>query len=70
MLPFTTIRKGAVDAIKQYVASQGGSIPTDLEEKAAKIATAGGTPLAVAAGAGAFGRDGAKSWFRCMHREC
>ncbi|GED71534.1 potassium-transporting ATPase ATP-binding subunit [Brevibacillus reuszeri] len=51
----TTIRKGAVDAIKQYVASQGGSIPTDLEEKAAKIATAGGTPLAVAAGANIFG---------------
>ncbi|MGG4493485.1 potassium-transporting ATPase subunit KdpB [Brevibacillus reuszeri] len=51
----TTIRKGAVDAIKQYVASQGGSIPTDLEEKAARIATAGGTPLAVAAGANIFG---------------
>ncbi|MFP3391349.1 potassium-transporting ATPase subunit KdpB [Brevibacillus sp. SIMBA_040] len=51
----TVIRKGAVDAIKQYIASQGGSVPTDLEEKAAKIATAGGTPLAVAAGANIFG---------------
>ncbi|WP_103108148.1 potassium-transporting ATPase subunit KdpB [Brevibacillus reuszeri] len=50
-----SIRKGAVDAIKQYVLAQGGSIPADLEEKAAKIATAGGTPLAVAAGANIIG---------------
>ncbi|WP_289141108.1 potassium-transporting ATPase subunit KdpB [uncultured Brevibacillus sp.] len=50
-----SIRKGAVDAIKQYVVAQGGSIPADLEEKAAKIATAGGTPLAVAAGANILG---------------
>ncbi|MFE1629740.1 potassium-transporting ATPase subunit KdpB [Brevibacillus reuszeri] len=50
-----SIRKGAVDAIKQYVLEQGGSIPADLEEKAAKIATAGGTPLAVAAGANILG---------------
>ncbi|MDF2683205.1 MAG: potassium-transporting ATPase subunit [Brevibacillus sp.] len=44
------IRKGAVDAIKKYVSEQGGSIPADLDTKASAIATAGGTPLAVAEG--------------------
>ncbi|MCM3145429.1 potassium-transporting ATPase subunit KdpB [Brevibacillus sp. MER 51] len=44
------IRKGAVDAIKKYVVEQGGNIPADLDEKANRIATAGGTPLAVAEG--------------------
>jgi len=44
------IRKGAVDAIKKYVAEQGGNLPADLDEKANRIATAGGTPLAVAEG--------------------
>ncbi|MFB6468138.1 potassium-transporting ATPase subunit KdpB [Cytobacillus sp. Hz8] len=42
------IRKGAVDAIKQYVTAKGGNIPSDIEEKATTIAKAGGTPLAVA----------------------
>ncbi|MBD0383835.1 potassium-transporting ATPase subunit KdpB [Paenibacillus sedimenti] len=42
------IRKGAVDAIKKHIASKGGSIPSDLEEIANRIAKAGGTPLAVA----------------------
>ncbi|MFT9850113.1 potassium-transporting ATPase subunit KdpB [Aneurinibacillus sp. REN35] len=44
----TRIRKGAVDAIKSYISAQSGSVPMDLEEKAARIAKAGGTPLAVA----------------------
>jgi K+-transporting ATPase ATPase B chain len=44
------IRKGAVDAIKKYVSEQEGSIPSDLDEKASRIAKAGGTPLAVAEG--------------------
>lgn len=44
------IRKGAVDAIKAYVREQGGEIPADLDEKTSRIATAGGTPLAVAEG--------------------
>lgn len=39
----TEIRKGAVDAIKEYA----GSVPDDLEEKANSIADEGGTPLAV-----------------------
>lgn len=42
------IRKGAVDAIKHYIASQGGRIPADLDDIANRIAKAGGTPLAVA----------------------
>jgi K+-transporting ATPase ATPase B chain len=43
----TQIRKGAVDAIKAFVTANNGSIPNDLEEKANRIAKAGGTPLAV-----------------------
>lgn len=42
------IRKGAVDAIKRYITSEGGRIPDDLDEIANRIAKAGGTPLAVA----------------------
>lgn len=42
------VRKGAVDAIKQWVLSKGGIIPADLDKKANHIAQAGGTPLAVA----------------------
>lgn len=42
------VRKGAVDAIKRWVAQQGGNIPADLDEKADTIASEGGTPLAVA----------------------
>jgi K+-transporting ATPase ATPase B chain len=44
----TQIRKGAVDAIKKYIAAQGGRVPVDLDKKADEIAMAGGTPLAVA----------------------
>ncbi|NWL86722.1 K(+)-transporting ATPase subunit B [Paenibacillus sp. 79R4] len=42
------VRKGAVDAITKWVSSQGGSIPNDLEATTNQVATAGGTPLAVA----------------------
>lgn len=44
----TQIRKGAVDAIKKYIAAQGGRVSVDLDKKADEIAMAGGTPLAVA----------------------
>ncbi|SDN42779.1 K+-transporting ATPase ATPase B chain [Paenibacillus sp. yr247] len=44
----TQVRKGAVDAIKKYVAALGGKIPNDLETITNRIAKAGGTPLAVA----------------------
>lgn len=42
------VRKGAVDAVKKWVAAQGGAIPTDLDNKSDAIAREGGTPLAVA----------------------
>ena len=42
------VRKGAVDAIKRYIASEGGRILGDLDEISNRIAKAGGTPLAVA----------------------
>lgn len=42
------IRKGAVDAVKQWVSGQGGFIPDDLQANSNAIASAGGTPLAVA----------------------
>jgi K+-transporting ATPase ATPase B chain len=42
------VRKGAVDAVKKWVASQGGSIPADLDPSSDSIAREGGTPLAVA----------------------
>lgn len=42
------VRKGAVDAVKAWVLSQGGSIPPDLTPNSDAIATEGGTPLAVA----------------------
>ncbi|MEK0317215.1 potassium-transporting ATPase subunit KdpB [Cohnella sp. 56] len=44
----TEIRKGAVDAVRRYAIDRGGFVPDDLEEVAARIAKAGGTPLAVA----------------------
>lgn len=44
------VRKGAVDAIKEYVSQQGGVVPSDLDQKTKQIATEGGTPLAVADG--------------------
>jgi len=42
------VRKGTVDAVKRWVTEQGGTIPVDLDTKANAIASAGGTPLAVA----------------------
>ncbi len=42
------IRKGAADAVAQYVASCGGAVPPELEVLVDRIATSGGTPLVVA----------------------
>jgi K+-transporting ATPase ATPase B chain len=44
------IRKGAVDAVAQHVASLGGSLPSQVEQAAASIGRSGGTPLAVSDG--------------------
>lgn len=43
----TIVRKGAVDAIKRYVAERGGKVPDDLDHRTEEIARDGGTPLAV-----------------------
>ncbi|HTZ11874.1 MAG TPA: potassium-transporting ATPase subunit KdpB [Candidatus Margulisiibacteriota bacterium] len=42
------IRKGAVDAIEQYVKSSGGAFPEDLKAAIISISKDGGTPLVVA----------------------
>lgn len=41
------IRKGAAEAIEQYVKSLGGTVPSDLHAQVDKIASLGGTPLTV-----------------------
>ena len=51
----TVIRKGAVDAIRQYVQQRGGKVPADLEAKTSRIAMEGGTPLAVVSGNEVYG---------------
>ena len=43
----TKVRKGAAEAIEQYVKSMGGTIPADLHEQVDKISSLGGTPLTV-----------------------
>lgn len=47
----TEIRKGAVDAIKEYA----DNIPGDIDEKANAVADEGGTPLAVSVGGDVVG---------------
>ncbi len=46
----TKIRKGASDAVRQYVRKLGGSIPEDLEDRVNEVAKLGGTPLTVCVG--------------------
>ena len=43
----TSIRKGASDAIMQYVQDKGGKIPQDLRGHVEKVSSLGGTPLVV-----------------------
>lgn len=43
----TEYRKGAVDAIKGFARSRGGSIPADLDAAFEQVSRLGGTPLAV-----------------------
>src|SRR5256712_3553877 len=49
------VRKGAVDAVGDYVKSQGGQMPEEMVQTAWKIADAGGTPLATPDGARVLG---------------
>jgi K+-transporting ATPase ATPase B chain len=41
------VRKGAYDAVKQFVTELGGTIPNDLQINVEKISKLGGTPLVV-----------------------
>ena len=43
----TRVRKGASDAIEQYVKAQGGQVPADLQTHVEKVSSLGGTPLVV-----------------------
>lgn len=43
----TVVRKGAAQAIKEYVQEKGGTIPGDLEEIVTNVSNLGGTPLVV-----------------------
>jgi K+-transporting ATPase ATPase B chain len=49
------IRKGASDAVKQWVAEQGGDIPPDLDPIVEQISRGGSTPLVVAEGGSVLG---------------
>jgi K+-transporting ATPase ATPase B chain len=49
------VRKGAVDAIARFVASEGGAVPPELRSAADRVARLGGTPLVVADGPRALG---------------
>ncbi|MBK7141952.1 MAG: potassium-transporting ATPase subunit KdpB [bacterium] len=42
-----SIRKGAVDSMREYLLRSGGSFPEELEPIQSEIARSGGTPLAV-----------------------
>ncbi|MGA2629797.1 MAG: potassium-transporting ATPase subunit KdpB [Terriglobia bacterium] len=49
------LRKGATDAVANFVKEQGGQTPADVKEISDRIARNGGTPLAVADGARLLG---------------
>jgi len=49
------LRKGATDAIAQFVKEAGGKVPPALQETSDRISRNGGTPLAVADGARVLG---------------
>ncbi len=49
------LRKGATDAVVQFVREHGGKAPPELFELSERVARRGGTPLAVADGSRALG---------------
>lgn len=51
----TYIRKGATEAIKEFVKQLGGNIPKNLDDVTDKISKAGGTPLVVCVDKEIFG---------------
>jgi K+-transporting ATPase ATPase B chain len=44
------LRKGAVEAISQFIVERGGAVPSNFQEMGDRISRNGGTPLAVAEG--------------------
>ena len=50
-----SIRKGAGDAVRRWIAEQGGTVPEPLDQLVAGIARDGGTPLVVAENGTALG---------------
>ncbi len=50
-----SIRKGATDSVTRWVVAQGGTIPPELGPIVTRIASGGGTPLAVAEGSTVLG---------------
>lgn len=53
--PARHIRKGAVDAVRDYIHQHGGRFPSDVAEAVGAIAHSGGTPLVVAENAQVLG---------------
>lgn len=51
----TKIRKGAADAVKEWVVAQGGKVPDELHSVVDRVAKEGGTPLVVAQDAEIYG---------------
>ena len=51
----TVVRKGASQAIQEFVKEQGGEIPKDLEEIVTWVSNLGGTPLVVAVNTKIYG---------------
>jgi K+-transporting ATPase ATPase B chain len=49
------LRKGATDAVVNFVKQQGGRVPAEITEMSDKISRGGGTPLAVADGSHLLG---------------
>jgi potassium-transporting ATPase ATP-binding subunit len=53
--PVREIRKGAADAIEEYVRGKGGAFPAEVRASVDGVAKQGGTPLVVAEGAKVLG---------------
>jgi K+-transporting ATPase ATPase B chain len=49
------LRKGAVDAVEEYLGTKGGTLPRDLRDNVDRIARGGGTPLVVTENGRALG---------------
>ncbi len=50
-----SVRKGAADAVRRWIADGGGATPAELDTVVERIATSGGTPLVVASNATPLG---------------